>query len=123
MKTDIRYRDDIDLLVSNFYQKAVNDELLQVYFSEFDYSKRRLFISKMTDFWENLCLFTGDYNGNPMEVHTMLHGKNPMTLLHFKRWEELFGQTVDQLFEGVKAETIKAEACKISKIIQDKLFK
>jgi hemoglobin len=123
MKTDIRYRDDIDLLIRHFYLKVSNDVLLKIYFSAFDAEKKERFIRGVTDFWENILLFTGDYNGNPMEVHSMLHQRQPMNELHFKHWNELFNQSVNGLFEGDKSERMKFEAYKISQIIQGKLFK
>lgn len=123
MKTDIRFREDIDLLIRHFYLKISNDVLLKTYFSTFDAEKRERFIRGVTDFWENILLFTGDYNGNPMEVHSMLHQRQPMTELHFKHWNELFVQTLDSLFDGPKAEIMKYEAQKISLIIQGKLLK
>ena len=123
MKTDIRYRDDIDFLIRHFYLKLSNDVLLKTYFSGFDAEKKERFIKGVTDFWENIILYTGDYNGNPMEVHSMLHQKQPMTELHFKHWNELFSQTLESFFDGPKVDIMKKEAQKISLIIQGKLLK
>lgn len=40
MKTDIRYRGDIDFLIRHFYLKLSNDVLLKTYFSGFDAEKK-----------------------------------------------------------------------------------
>lgn len=123
MKADIRFREDINDLVRAFYMAAEKDELLKAYFGVMEQEQKARFIKHLTDFWENLILFTGDYNGNPMEMHTQLHRRQPLSIMHFQRWNQLFQEVVDQMFEGKNAETIKQKAYSISAVIQMKIFK
>ena len=123
MKADIRFREDINDLVRAFYTAAEKDELLKAYFGVMEQEQKARFIKHLTDFWENLILFTGDYNGNPMEMHTQLHRRQPLSIMHFQRWNQLFQEVVDQMFEGKNAETIKQKAYSISAVIQMTIFK
>ena len=123
MKADIRFREDINDLVRAFYANAEKDELLKLYFGDMTIAYKEQFIKSLTDFWENLILFTGDYNGNPMEMHTRLHSRQPLSIMHFQRWNQLFQEVVDDLFEGNNAEIIKQKAYSISAVIQMKIFK
>ncbi len=68
-------------------------------------------------------LFSGGYEGNPMQVHKNLHTKSPMTMQHFQRWNQLFSETVDDMYAGEKAELIKQRALSIAMVIQIHLFK
>ena len=49
-----------------------------------------------------------------MVKHKELHQKSTMTKTHFDHWNQLFIQTVDELFQGKKAEEIKNRALNIS---------
>jgi hemoglobin len=49
-----------------------------------------------------------------MVAHVQLHQKSPLTSAHFERWQQLFLTTVDELFEGDKAELIKQRARSIA---------
>ncbi|OPZ14298.1 MAG: hypothetical protein BWZ05_02362 [Bacteroidetes bacterium ADurb.BinA245] len=42
---------------------------------------------------------------------------------HFNRWIELFTKTVDDLFEGTNATTIKQRAMSIATVMQIKIAK
>jgi hemoglobin len=57
-----------------------------------------------------------------MQKHQELHKKSPMKMQHFQRWNQLFSHTVDELFEGEKAELIKQRASSISTVMQIKIF-
>jgi len=77
----------------------------------------------MYDFWENTLLFTGNYTGNPMEIHRRLNQVIPLTPAHFQQWLVLFTTTVDELFAGQKAELAKQRAISIAMLIQLKILK
>jgi len=46
----------------------------------------------------------------------------PLTRAHFTRWNELFAQTVDELFEGTNAILAKQRALSISTVMQIKIL-
>ncbi len=122
MKKDIRNRADIELMVNNFYNKVIEDDVLGNVFREKARANRAEHLTAMYNFWENIILFTGNYEGNPMNLHQHLHHITPLTNDHFTRWNQLFLGTVDELFVGEKANLAKHRAVSISRIIKDKLF-
>lgn len=57
------------------------------------------------------------YTGNPFQKHRTL----PIEARHFDQWLKLFIETVDENFEGEKAEEIKMRAQSIARIFQHKM--
>jgi len=118
MKKDIENREDIIRMVNNFYEKVKPDETIGYFFSQvagIDWEKH---LPVMYNFWENIIFHVGGYTGNPMKHHMDLHQKSPMKKEHFNRWIELFNETVDELFEGEKAEQVKVRALSIATVMQ-----
>lgn len=64
----------------------------------------------MVDFWSNLLFQTGRYKGRPFRKHLPL----PIQKGDFIRWLSLFEATVDDHFEGEKANYAKEMAAKIA---------
>jgi hemoglobin len=114
MKTDIRNRKDIEKLVNTFYDKIKTDAVIGYLFNDVAQVNWEKHLPKMYDFWENILFYTADYEGNPMEKHKELHQKSPLNPSHFNHWNMLFTKTVDELFEGKKADEIKNRALNIS---------
>ncbi|MCU0321164.1 MAG: group III truncated hemoglobin [Chitinophagaceae bacterium] len=107
-------REDIIQLVDLFYSKLQSDKLLDPFFEKVNWPKH---LSIMYDFWENVIFQESDYSGNPMGIHKMIHSKNQISARHFKRWNKIFRDSVDELFEGENAELIKIRAENISNIM------
>lgn len=120
MKTDIRNRKDIEKLVNAFYDKVKKDDTIGYLFNDVAKVNWELHLPKMYDFWENILFYSGNYSGSPMVVHKELHQKSTMNQNHFQHWNDLFSQTVDSLFEGIKANEIKERASNIAQIIMYK---
>ncbi len=114
MKTDIRHRKDIEKLVNAFYGKVKTDKVIGYLFNDVAKVNWEFHLPKMYDFWENILFFSANYEGNPMLKHKELHQKSTMTKNHFDHWNQLFIQTVDELYQGKKAEEIKNRALNIS---------
>jgi len=121
-KKDIEDRNDIELLVNVFYAKVLADNLLGYIFQETANVNWSTHFPAMYNFWENIILFTGTYEGNPMNLHKHLHHITPLNKTHFERWNQLFTSTVDGLFEGKKADLAKQRALSISSIIKEKIL-
>ena len=122
MKKDIENRIDIQLLVNQFYQEVVKDEMIGPVFTNklnMNWSKH---IPIMCQFWENALFYTGSYSGNPMELHQALHKKVLLSKEHFIRWTEIFNSTVDLLFCGEKANLAKQKALSLSTVMQIKIL-
>ena len=121
VKKDIGNRRDIEQLVNIFYEKIAADRLLGYIFNDVAKVHWEKHLPVMYDFWENIILFTGSYEGNPMNLHRHLHHITPLDESHFHRWNELFVTTVNDLFEGKNAALAKQKAISISNIIKEKL--
>lgn len=120
MKKDIKNRTDIIKLVDLFYDKVKTDKVIGYIFTDVVHTNWDLHLPRMYDFWENILFYTGNFDGNPMITHRELSAKTTINLKHFKHWNKIFTQTVDELFVGEKAEEIKKRALNISKAMIDK---
>lgn len=122
MKTDIIHRNDIEKLVNSFYEKVKINPDIGFFFSDVVKVNWGKHLPVMYNFWENIVFHTDNFSGNPMEKHRKVHQIYPMKKEHFKVWEQLFTQTVDELYEGKNAEFIKDKAISISSILQIKII-
>lgn len=121
MKQDITNRNDLILLVDTFYEKVKQDATIGFFFNEIaavDWSRH---LPVMYDFWESTLFGAGTYSGNPMNKHIVLSRKHQMEAHHFQHWVSLFNSTVDELFSGTRAETIKQRAAGIATVMQIKI--
>lgn len=124
MKPDIENRHDIDLLMQNFYERALVDDVIGYIFTEVAHLDLRSHLPIIGDFWETLLFRTGGYadrGRNPLEVHRQLHLRSELEAQHFVRWLELFVTSVDEKFAGTKAEFIKMRAHAIASRFQENL--
>lgn len=121
MKKDIESAEDIRRLVEQFYEKIKQDALLAPFFIEKIKVNWKKHISTMTAFWENAIFYNGAYSGNPIQTHRHINQRYPLTEVHFNQWLLLFTNTVDELFEGDRAEQIKQKALSIATIMKIKV--
>lgn len=121
MKKDIQNKEDIKLMVDQFYEAIQKDTLLGPIFNDVSKVDWKSHLPKMYLFWENAVFYTGGYNGNPLKVHQHIHDLFPLTSEHFYKWNEIFINTVNELFEGKNAELAKTRALHISMVLQEKL--
>jgi len=68
MKKDITSKKDIDTLVTTFYSRIRKDVYLGAIFEKHihDWPAH---LEHISTFWENSLFRTGQYHGNPLEVH------------------------------------------------------
>ncbi|MFM6926458.1 MAG: group III truncated hemoglobin [Ferruginibacter sp.] len=123
MQQDITSTKDIEQLVDSFYAKVRADELIGYIFTDIARVNWDKHLPVMYHFFENLLFYTGSYTGNPMELHQHISRLFPLTAAHFERWEQLFTQTVDELFAGEKASLAKQRAKSISAVMQLKIIR
>ena len=114
MKEDIKTRDDIKVLVDQFYDKVNKDALLAPVFGHVDWVKH---LPVMYNFWSSMLLGDRTYEGNPFQKHINLS----VQAKHFDRWLELFVSTINENFEGGKAEETKDRARSIAQVFQHKM--
>lgn len=118
MKKDIQTREDVELLLTRFYDVAMVDEEIGHHFAELDLVTH---LPVIVDFWEKVLFGKNIYFGNPMFVHQKLHEKNPLELEHFQRWVAIFSATVDENFAGEMAENAKMRAKMIAHSLNQRL--
>ncbi len=121
MKNDIKNRDDLYLIVKDFYKELLVNEELKHFFEKFNEpNKLEGHLQTLVDFWDNVLFYSGTYQKNAMQPHIALHQKKPFSEKHFNQWLKLFNQSVDNLFIGTNAHTIKTRALSIATIMKIK---
>lgn len=123
MKTDIRNKEDIKILVDAFYQKIQTDAIIGYLFTKVAVVNWEKHLPIMYDFWDNILFHTGNFDGNPMMKHRVLNAKSELSETHFLHWTKLWRKTVDDLFEGEKADEVKIRAKNIAKAMMNKVIK
>lgn len=118
---DLSNSADIEIVVAEFYKKAINDEIIGVYFTKIAALDLKSHIPKIVSFWEVMLLGTGDYRGNPMREHFPLNRKLPMEQKHFKQWLKLWTETIDTHFEGPHAAEAKTRGAHIANLMSFKM--
>ncbi len=120
MKSDITSRQDIEKLVTTFYDKVKVDETIGYIFTEVIDINWEKHIPLIVDFWETILLDNPVYTKNAMEVHYDVNQKTALKKEHFTSWLQLFTSTIDDLFEGRTAALAKTRAKSIANVM---LFK
>lgn len=126
-KKDIQTREDVFLLVTEFYKKIREDVVLGPFFDKVvtDWPAH---IERLTTFWETSLFMTKKlehrYYGNPLEVHVKVDHENDHTIteLHFGLWLNLWFATLDELFEGDIANNAKNRARKMGTFMYMNIF-
>jgi len=122
MKKDIETIADIKILIDHFYVSVVPDPMIGSIFTDTFKVNWAKHLPVMYSFWENTLFYTGNYTGNPMMIHRRIHELVQLTPEKFDRWVTLFCSSVDELFEGEKAELAKQRALSIATIMKIKIL-
>lgn len=119
---EIENREDIYLLVSEFYKKLLIDKDIKHFFDDIvkdnDLEKH---LQILVDFWDNMLFHTGVYNRNAMQPHLALHLKKPFQPIHFKIWLNHFNNSIDENFKGELAHAAKTRAQSIAMVMELKI--
>ena len=123
MKKQIENREDVSKLVHSFYAKIRKDAEIGHFFNDTikDWNEH---LEKLTDFWQ-MNLFGGkNYHGNPIEIHNEVDKKfdGIISSHEFGIWLNHWFQTIDELFEGENADTLKRRARKMSTMLFMNMF-
>jgi len=119
---DIQGKPDIKLFVDSFYNKVQKNSVLSPYFNEVVKVDWPHHLPKMYSFWETILLDKGDYKGNPIIKHQHVDQLKEINKESFETWLGLFHETIDELFEGPKAQLAKTRALSIATMIEIKLI-
>lgn len=114
---DILNLDDVKLVVDCFYDKVRNDKLLKDVFNNVIQDRWPEHLEKMYRFWQTVLLDEHTYYGSPF----LPHAKLPVGIEHFNQWLNLFYETVDENFEGAKAERMKWQGQRMAEMFHSKI--
>lgn len=106
MKGDIQSREDVKLMVDEFYGKVQKNQLIGPIFIRVIQDRWPEHLEKMYKFWGSILLDENLYNGRPFPPHAQMSLQQE----HFETWLGLFLQTVDEHFEGPSADEAKMRA-------------
>jgi hemoglobin len=114
---DVETMEDVQNLVNTFYGRIREDELLGPIFNDTIQDRWPEHLEKMYSFWQTILLQEHTYSGRPFFPHMKL----PIHKEHFDHWLSLFFQTVDELFQGKRAELAKWQGNRMADMFQVKL--
>ncbi len=118
---DIETREDIERLVRAFYSKALTDPIIGWIFTDIAHLDVEEHVPQIASFWETILLGAQSYRGGAFRPHVALHYKVRLRSGHFERWLVLWRATVDELFEGDRAELAKAHALRVARAFHGRL--
>ncbi|WP_299003069.1 group III truncated hemoglobin [uncultured Tenacibaculum sp.] len=125
-KRDIENREDVYKLVSTFYNDKIrkDDFIGLIFLKTIPEETWEPHLQKLTDFWETNLFFVRKFKGNPMKAHKEVDRDFDYSIYqeHFGRWLQLWFETVDELFDGVKAHEAKERARNIASMLFFRMF-
>lgn len=121
MKKDIESREELEDFLKAFYKKAFADDLIGIFFTEVVPLDLKTHIPVIANFWESVAFNKPSYRKNVMEVHQHIHHLSKIKKKHLDRWVKLFTETLDEYFEGSRAELMKQRARSIATLMDIKL--
>ena len=118
---DIQNQDDLYLLVAEFYKKLLTDDSISYIFTEVVKIHLEEHLPILVTFWSQAILGTGGYTNNLTQIHLDINVKEYLSPELFKVWLNHFNNTVDEYFNGQKANQIKIQALNIATVMQIKI--
>ena len=118
---DIETRADCERLVRTFYGRALNDPIIGFIFVDVAKLDLEAHVPRITSFWETILLGARSYGGGAFRPHAQIHLQVPLRRAHFEQWLNLWRSTVDELFEGERAELAKAHAARVAAAFHQRL--
>ena len=117
MKKDLENVNDVIFLLDSFYEKVLKDDEIGFIFNEYMSVDIKEHMPIMYNFWDSLLFGSATYKGNAMIKHIELNERVALKRVHFDRWFYLWTTTIDNLFEGPKAEEAKTKARNIKELM------
>jgi hemoglobin len=106
---NLENREQLEKMLDRFYARVRRDPLIGPVFNDVAKVNWEEHLPKIYNFWDTLLFGADNYRGRPFPPHMPLHLEKE----HFERWLQLFFLTVDEEFQGIKAEEIKHRAYRI----------
>lgn len=121
LRHDVETRADCEQLVRTFYGRALTDPVIGWLFTDVAKLDLEAHVPRITRFWETILLDAHSYGGGAFRPHLELNAKTPLKRGHFERWVYLWRMTVDELFEGDRAELAKQHAERVAAAFESRL--
>ena len=85
MKRDVKTRDDLEKILSDFYIQLLANRTLHPYFEKFrEEHVLEHHLKDLTDFWESTLFYRGNYKKNVMEIHRKIDQDRKLKSAHFE---------------------------------------
>ena len=119
---DIETREDILLIMREFYDKLLKDDTISFYFTKITDTDKHLehHFEILATFWEQSLFMKGGYINNMFQIHKDLNEKHAFKKEHFDNWLNHFYNTIDANFEGKYAEQMKTNSLSMATVMQIK---
>ena len=118
---DIQTREDLHLVMSEFYSKLLSDNKISFIFTEIAKIDLQSHLWDLVDFWEQILFNSGSYKKNVLQIHHNVNQKIKLTEEHFAIWLNYFNTAIDENFKGQIAENMKTRALSIATVMKIKL--
>ncbi|AFT69712.1 hypothetical protein B5T_01430 [Alloalcanivorax dieselolei B5] len=112
-RPDLDSPEQIDRMVSLFYQRILEDPLLAPVFLEVARIDLDEHLPLIAAFWKKLLLGDDRYNRHMMAKHRAVDDKMPLTGAHHERWLALFVASLDEHFDGPYTDRARHLAARI----------
>jgi hemoglobin len=113
---------EIGELVRRFYADVAQDDLLGPMFNDVAKVDWPEHLTKLAAFWGRALLGTQGYAGNPFRAHKLVHEQQAFTAAHFRRWLELFEDTITLGWSGPNADRALALAHEVARVHSQQLL-
>ena len=113
-RAGIADRQDIAAVLVAFYSRAFADDLLGPVLVNVAHMDLAGHLPAMCDFWDTVLHRPGRYRRNPLQMHTSLHDKDPLTATQLSRWVALWTATFEKRHVGAKADLDQPQAIRIA---------
>jgi hemoglobin len=120
-KPDLDCRENIERFVDLFYQRMLADPQLAPIFVDVAEIDLEVHLPHIKDYWCKLLLGESAYQRHTMNIHRQLHGKRPLRAEDFQRWLAFFTATLEDNFQGERADRAGQVAASIAANMQASL--
>jgi hemoglobin len=121
IRSDIESREDCERLVRAFYGRALTDPVIGWLFTDVARLDLEAHVPRIASFWETILLGAHSYGGGAFAPHAALNARAQLRAGHFERWLWLWQRTVDELYEGERAQLAKAHAARVARAFYERL--
>jgi len=102
-------RENIEIMVMNFYRRVLQDDLVGPFFTaklgdDMTNEHWEPHLKLLIDFWASIALNDSSYRGNPFAPHMYL---GELSSEVFEQWLKLFYATLDEVYEPQTADQFK----------------